>query len=46
MVEGADCFFDGRVAVWAVGVEDVDVGELQAREGGGGGFEEVFAGEA
>jgi hypothetical protein len=34
------------VAVWPVGVEDVDVGELEAGEGCGGGFDEVFAGEA
>jgi hypothetical protein len=46
VVECADGFFDGGVAVWAVRVEDVDVGELQAGEGGVGAFDEVFAGEA
>jgi hypothetical protein len=46
VVEGADCFLDGRVAVWAVGVQDVDVRQLEALEGGFGGFDEVFAGEA
>lgn len=46
VVESADCFFDWGVAVGPVGVEDVDVGELQAGERGGGGFEEMFAAQA
>jgi hypothetical protein len=33
MVEGADGLFDGRVPVWAVGVDEVDVGEAEALEG-------------
>jgi hypothetical protein len=34
------------VAVGTMRVQDVDVGELQAREGGAGAFDEVFAGDA
>ncbi len=46
VVECADGFFDGGVAVGAVGVDEVDVGELEAGEGGVDAFDDVFAGEA
>ena len=46
VVEGANCFLNGRVAIGAVGVQNVDVGELQTLQGGFCGFNQVLAGEA
>jgi hypothetical protein len=46
VVEGTDGFFDGRVSVGSVCVEDIDVGELEPREGGLRAFNEVFARDA
>jgi hypothetical protein len=34
------------VPVWAVSVDEIDVGELEAREGARQAFEDVFAREA
>ena len=46
VVEGADGFFDGGVAVRAVGIDEVDVVKLEAFETGGEAFDDVFAREA
>ena len=46
VVEGADGFFDGGVAVRPVGVDEVDVVELQTFEAGVEALDNVFSGEA
>lgn len=46
MVERTDDFVNGRIAVGAVGVDDVDVGEAKALKREVQAFDDVFAGEA
>lgn len=46
MVEGSDGLFHGGEAVGLVCVDDVDVAELEALEGGREAFNNVFAREA
>ncbi len=46
VVEGPDRLLDRRVPVWAVGVDEVDVGEAQALEGEVEAFDYVLAGES
>lgn len=45
MVEGSDCFFHGGISVWSVGVDQVDVVELEAFEGLVHAFDDVLSGE-
>lgn len=45
MVEGAYGFFHRRIAVWAMGVDNVDVRELETFKGKVGAFDDVFARE-
>ena len=46
VIEGADGFFDGGIAVRAMGVDKVDVVELEAFQTEGEAFDDVFAREA
>lgn len=46
MVEGSNGFFHGGEAIGLVRVDDVDIAELKALEGGREAFDDVFAREA
>lgn len=46
VVEGADGFFHGSLAVGTVGKDDVDVFEIHSLQGGIDAFDDVFAGQA
>jgi hypothetical protein len=45
MVKRPYAFLDWRLAVWAMGIDDVDVAELEALEGRFGAFNNVLPGE-
>jgi hypothetical protein len=46
VVESSNCFFDRSVAVWSVGIDQIDVVKSKTLETAVYAFDDVFSGEA